>query len=251
VLFLKYFLSGLKLLVYETIQSPLTNKIKTMNELIKITERNGEPVVSMKELYQVLELAESQYSRWIKNNLFSMFDEHKDYIPIRPDVVNNFGKPTTDYAVTLDTAKQLSMLARTDKGKQVRQYFIEMEKKATKALSPAEQLLANAQMLVDMERKHQQIQNELAETKSELKQDIQLLTNSITNQTHQINYYTVAGYISLHKRKSQPNHILAQIGKQCVRVSNGMNYETYDTNSTTFGKVKTYHQDILKIVLGF
>lgn len=54
------------------------------------------------------------------------FDESKDFSPFLTESTG--GRPQTDYALTLDTAKEIAMLQRSDKGKQARQYFIECEK---------------------------------------------------------------------------------------------------------------------------
>ncbi len=53
------------------------------------------------------------------------FTNEIDYIPI--DMMSN-GNQTKDFQLTIEMAKELSMMARTDKGKQARQYFIELEK---------------------------------------------------------------------------------------------------------------------------
>lgn len=100
-----------------------------MKELIKITEQNGQQVVSAKELYQNLGYDLSNYKRWyIKNILKNDFAiENQDYTSL--DIMSN-GNATKDFVITLDFAKRLSMLARTEKGEAVRRYFIEVEKKA-------------------------------------------------------------------------------------------------------------------------
>ena len=97
-----------------------------MTELIKITERNGSSVVSARELYSVLELAEGQFSRWAKMNIvqneFAVCGEDWEGF----DTMSS-GNQVIDYAVSLDFAKRLSMMAKTEKGEFVRKYFIECE----------------------------------------------------------------------------------------------------------------------------
>lgn len=93
------------------------------------------------------------------------FIENQDYtILIKNDEKVSKSNPI-DYALTLDTAKEIAMLQRSEKGKQARQYFIECERiakeKISKPLSPAEQLLANAQLLVDLERKQNEMDDRL------------------------------------------------------------------------------------------
>lgn len=98
-----------------------------MNELIKVTEKDGKSVVSAREMYLGLGLDKSQWSRWRKKNIVEndFFKENVDYAEVRLVVEGN---ETVDYAITLDFAKHLSMMARTENSHQFRQYFIECEK---------------------------------------------------------------------------------------------------------------------------
>lgn len=98
-----------------------------MNELIKITEKNNQKVVSAKELHRFLEVSE-KFTDWSKRMFEYGFDEEKDFIRIIGK--SNGGRPSIDYALTIDTAKEISMIQRSEKGKQARKYFIEMEKTA-------------------------------------------------------------------------------------------------------------------------
>ena len=109
------------------------NAKETMNgsddfELIKITERNGNNVVSAKELYDFLGYDKSQWSRWYQTNILNneYAEINVDYETL--DIVSN-GNHTKEFAITIDFAKELSMLSRTEKGKKARLYFIKCEKK--------------------------------------------------------------------------------------------------------------------------
>lgn len=123
-----------------------------MTELIKVTEENGEQLVSARELYEFLELDKSQWARWTKKNIEEIFEENQEYQ--RLDIVSN-GNNTTEYILKLDVAKELSMLSRSEKGKQVRRYFIEVEKKY-KALkvpqSYAQALLEAGRLALELEK---------------------------------------------------------------------------------------------------
>jgi phage anti-repressor protein len=98
-----------------------------MNGLIPINYDNDRQTVSAKVLYDFLEYDKSQWSRWYRKNIEedSFFSEGTDYIPL--DIMSN-GNETKDFQLTIEMAKELSMMARTEKGKQARQYFIELEK---------------------------------------------------------------------------------------------------------------------------
>ncbi|WP_273790327.1 antA/AntB antirepressor family protein [Bartonella sp. CM31XJBT] len=105
-----------------------------MNTLIKISEQAvGQEIiqtVNARELHVFLEV-KRDFSNWIKDriNKYS-FLKNQDYI-----VFTNFGenlqggRPSTEYHLTLDMAKELSMVERNEKGRQARRYFIECEKK--------------------------------------------------------------------------------------------------------------------------
>jgi len=144
-----------------------------MTDLIKVTQQNGKQLVSARELYQFLELDSAKWSRWslgnIKNDSF--FIENEDYT--RLDIMSNHQK-TTDYAITLDMAKELSMLSRTEKGKKARRYFIDFEKKASILLANLPKTLPEAlRQLADVEEA--KIEAELQLTKSYQKQYSQQL----------------------------------------------------------------------------
>ena len=96
-------------------------------ELIKISKNdNGIKTVNARELYEFLGYDKTQWSRWSKKNIEddSFFDNNVDYVAL--DIMSN-GNKTKDYHISIDMAKELSMLARNDKGKQARIYFIECE----------------------------------------------------------------------------------------------------------------------------
>lgn len=99
-----------------------------MQELITITEQNGQQVVSARELHSFLEV-ESNFTTWVKRMFEYGFEDEKDFIPILEET--NIGRPSKDYALTLDTAKEISMIQRSEKGKQARQYFMVSSKKKT------------------------------------------------------------------------------------------------------------------------
>lgn len=104
-----------------------------MQELITITEKNGEKAVSARELHQFLGVGRD-FSNWIKNRIEEYgFVENQDFEVFAKIGENpNGGRPSKEYAISLDMAKELSMVEKTEKGKLARLYFIEMEKKANK-----------------------------------------------------------------------------------------------------------------------
>ncbi len=92
-----------------------------------------------RDLYQFLEVGKD-FSTWIKNRIEQYgFIAGEDYSPVlgnRSD--GKAGKGRTEYHLTLDMAKELAMVENNDKGRQIRRYFISLERKAPKALPPSE-----------------------------------------------------------------------------------------------------------------
>lgn len=100
-----------------------------MNELIKVSEKDGKKVVSARELYKVLELSDGQFSRWAKTNVIEnpYAIENEDWVGFDIDVEGN---STKDYAIVLPFAKKIAMMSKTEVGNRVRDYFLECEQKA-------------------------------------------------------------------------------------------------------------------------
>lgn len=100
-----------------------------MQELIKVTkDGNGNSVVSGRDLHEFLEV-KTPYKDWFPRMVEYGFAENVDFISLAQKCAKpNGGRPKTDHALTLDMAKEISMIQRTEKGKQARQYFIEVEK---------------------------------------------------------------------------------------------------------------------------
>lgn len=99
-----------------------------MNERIKVNYDNADrPTVSGRELWEALEV-KTAYKDWFPRMCEYGFSEGKDYCSFLSDRVDGrAGKPRTDHQLTIPMAKELCMLQRTDKGKQMRQYFIAVE----------------------------------------------------------------------------------------------------------------------------
>lgn len=83
--------------------------------------------VNARDLHEALGVS-WQFSHWIKEQLQD-FKENQDYVIFSQKPLKmGKGRPRQDYALTLDCAKHICMMSRCEKGKQLRQYFIEVEK---------------------------------------------------------------------------------------------------------------------------
>lgn len=101
-----------------------------MKQLIPIIEKNGKRAVSARDLHGFVD-AETRFDIWIKRMLEYGFTQNVDFQCLIKNVQmpnGGFKSVLDDYALTLDCAKEISMIQRNEKGKQARQYFIEIEK---------------------------------------------------------------------------------------------------------------------------
>lgn len=100
-----------------------------------IEHKEVKRVVSARELYEFLGV-KTDFTDWCKrNNEYLDFKEDINYTvkyvfpKNRVNSDNRRGRPSVDYFYTVDAAKEISMLQRTKKGREARQYFLECERK--------------------------------------------------------------------------------------------------------------------------
>ena len=119
-----------------------------MNELLRIAVNdNQEQIVSGRELHMFLGI-ETPYTKWFERMLQYGFEEGRDYTDKNVSVLSEKREreyTQLDHIMKLDMAKELCMLARNEKGKQARQYFLEVEREWN---SP-EKVMARALMLAE------------------------------------------------------------------------------------------------------
>lgn len=140
-----------------------------MNELIKIEVRDGQQLVSGRELHEFLEIG-TRYDTWI-NRIIEKYNfiENKDFIVVAQKRASNEIKGYTefdDHLMSLNMAKEISMVANTEKGKLARQYFIKCEE----AWNSPEMILARANqiqshMIEDYTKKIEILENKVKEDK--------------------------------------------------------------------------------------
>lgn len=133
-----------------------------MDELIKISYDSDRPTVSGRDLHNFLEVKTS-YKDWFPRMCDYGFKEGLDFCSFLSESTG--GRPATDHQLTIDMAKELCMIQRTEKGKQARQYFIQLEKDWN---SP-EKVMARVLQIANREIKKLSIRN------SELTVDNQIM----------------------------------------------------------------------------
>ncbi|EEW1261508.1 antA/AntB antirepressor family protein [Escherichia coli] len=172
------------------------------SQLIPVFEGtiSNEPtlLVNARDLHGFLEVGKD-FSNWIRARLNEYgFVENLDYILFSPNLAKTPGRRRKDYHLTLDTAKELAMVERNEKGRQIRRYFIECEKKL-RNIQPvqaesqpqftAEEIILLCYMQLWME-KAQQLSKQLYPVMRELNSDyygklfdLAYETRHITNRT--------------------------------------------------------------------
>ena len=121
--------------------------MKTPIEIALGVDENG--MTTARALYEFLELAQGQFSRWAKANIESneFYEENKDWWGF--DIVSN-GNNCKDYRLTTDFAKHLSMESHSARGKEARRYFIAIEDMAKQEVINRSQLSPQMQMVMSM-----------------------------------------------------------------------------------------------------
>lgn len=203
-----------------------------MNELIKIVETNGKQVVSARELYERLGYNMTAWSRWYKKNItgnqFAI--ENQDYVGF--DIMSS-GNNVQDFALSIDFAKRLSMMARTETGEQIRNYFIEVEKRATKPLSQLDILAQSVQILQTQEKRITEVEDRVKVIEAK--------------QTIRPNFFTIVGYATLQGIQCGLK-MACSLGRKATNLCKQRGIEPEEIPDPRFGKVKTYPEEILKEV---
>ena len=217
--------------------------------LIKVEKNaNGEQAVSARELHKFLEV-ETDFTDWCKRMFEYGFVENQDFNLLKFEEVRFEGKREvrrmiTDYALTLDTAKEIAMLQRSEKGKQARQYFIDCEKQLKNAnanLSPFDVMQNMLNQLKEQER----LNLEQSKKLTKIEQDV----NELQAQgNHSVEHFTIIGWYKLNKWKyNLTNTEVQQMGKELTRISKALNFVKIDVPNMHHGTIGSYHKDLLKM----
>jgi len=131
-----------------------------MNDLIKISDKG---LVSAKELYLGLGLLKKNWSRWYPINIEKndFFTKNVDWVEVP---LKEEGNETMDFAISIEFAKHIAMMAKTKKSHEYRNYFIKCEKELQqpKILTPQQELKLHYQVLETHEE-------EIKEVKADIK----------------------------------------------------------------------------------
>lgn len=203
-----------------------------MKELIRITTTEQGSLVDGRELHTFIE-SKQDFSTWIKKKLKRYgFVENVDFTTLHKVVER---ATVIEYALTLDTAKELAMVEGNAKGKEARQYFIACEKKLreiVKPLSIEEMIIAQAQSVIESKKRIEVVEQKVKELEAR-------------QTTSPMDFYTVAGYGSIAGVKV--DRILgATLGRKATAICKDLGYTTGIVPDPRFGTVKTYHKEVLE-----
>ena len=131
---------------------------------IRQAEINGAEVnsVNARELWEALE-SKREFATWIKSRIEKFgFVDGDDFLTNLSKTQN--GRPSIEYIITIDMAKELAMVENNEKGRQARRYFIEVEKRAKQNIYQLPQNFSEAlRLAADLEEKNQKLKNKITQ----------------------------------------------------------------------------------------
>ena len=194
---------------------------------------NAVETVSARTLHEFLGVTE-RFSSWMERQFQYGFEENVDYLGCK--VFNTLAKQEVqEYYLSLDCAKEISMIQKSEKGKQARKYFIECEKKLTqpKPMTQIELIVFIANQMAEQERKSLELDNRL-----------QVVEQKQQQLDQDNDHFTVKGFCALHQLDLS-NGKMSAISKKAKKLSDVKDYMYHAITDPRWGKVWTYHRDIL------
>ena len=204
------------------------------SELIKVTVQNDQQLISARDLHKGLGL-KRQFTDWWKQNSKD-FENGTDYTSTLTsvNVGNGAIREVQDYALTIDMAKQLCLLSRTKKGKEYREYLIEIEKKwndPQNVVKRAIDILHSENLQLKLENKSLSRQLEESNKKASYLDVILGTTDAMVTTQIAMDY----GYSAV-----KFNKLLHQLGLQHKVNGQWILYKAYMGKKYTTTKLHTY-----------
>ena len=148
----------------------LMNKVvQTPIEIALGIDENG--MTTAKKLYEFLGMDLKNYSRWIRNNITEnqFAEENVDYwVFVMQEENPSGGRPTQDYKLSASFAKKLSMMARSEKGEQARQYFVRVEDGMKEVALRLQNMSPELQAIIMHDKKIQQVESKVESVNQDL-----------------------------------------------------------------------------------
>jgi anti-repressor protein len=194
------------------------------NEIIKINYDNDRPTVTGRQLHEALEV-KTAYKDWFPRMCEYGFTENVDFSSILSESTG--GRPSTDHQLTIEMAKEICMLQRTEIGKRCRQYFIELEK----AWNTPELVMARALKLANH-------QIECLQYKLDEQKPLVEFATKVSDTSSLIDMAQMAKLLHDENIKIGRNKLFKWLQKNDILRSNNEPYQQYVNNG--YFKVKEY-----------
>lgn len=185
-----------------------------MNELFNVTTNGDKLTLSARELHKELNVTD-RFTRWFERMGEYGFEENIDFTSVKSSTLVNNGatRELQDYQITLDMAKEIAMLQRNEKGKEIRRKLIELEK----AWNSPEKVMARALDIAHKTIANLQIENEEMKPKA-------IFADTVAASDSSILVGQEAKLISQSGCKMGQNRFFAWLRENGYLCSKGENY---------------------------
>lgn len=230
-----------------------------MNELVKVNEHQigikKQLGVDARELWNFLGV-KTPFDKWIRRRLKEAgFVDGQDFIVFDKFVENSKGgRPQKEYVFSIGASKEVAMLERNDKGREVRQYFIDCEEKYLNSTPPTtkevavamstDPLVQQAEMFLALVKRQSTIEAQVVETRQITQEAKQIALEALEATKRSQDFVTILGYARKHNvylKNGQASSIGKKISSYCK--ANGIRYESVDDEK--WGKINVYPYSVL------
>ena len=190
------------------------------NEIIKVDFENE--TVSARDLYESVNNGKERFSKWFERQLQYGFVEGEDYsnpfqkVRVQKEGNRNVEREVEDYNLSIDMAKQICMVQKTDKAKQVRQYLIQLEK----AWNSPEAVMARALQMAN---------NTIENLKLTIEEQRPLVefANKVSNSSNLIDMGKMAKLLKDENINIGRNRLFEWLRKKDILMRNNIPYQRY------------------------
>lgn len=224
---------------------------KTPIEIALGIDENG--MTTARKLYEFLELAKGQFSRWAKANILEneFAEEGVDY---RGFDINVEGNLTQDFKLTASFAKKLSMTQKNEKGEQARNYFVTVENKTKELISTIKGLSPELQAVIVVDKRVTRVEESVSKINSELqefKNDIPLFNVECEELTKEKNRKVVpllgGKKAPAYQNRSLRGKVYSDINQQLIREFGIHSYKAIKRSQqeTALSIIREYHLPLI------
>ena len=190
------------------------------DEIIKVNFENE--TVSARDLYESVNNGKERFSKWFDRQLQYGFIEGEDYsnpfqkVRVQKEGNRNVEREVEDYDLSIDMAKQICMVQKTDKAKQVRQYLIQLEK----AWNSPEAVMARALQMAN---------NTIENLKLTIEEQRPLVefANKVSNSSNLIDMGKMAKLLKDENINIGRNRLFEWLRKKEILMRNNIPYQRY------------------------